>query len=95
LKSESPQPPIPERVPDIVYEIVSPGRKAQHRDYVFKRAQYRQFGVREYVIVDRLAKKVTVVDWSLGNETERSLTTADHYTSSLLPGLSIPLVEVL
>ena len=35
---------IPDQVPDLVFEIVSPGKTSRRRDYVEKRAQYEKTG---------------------------------------------------
>jgi Uma2 family endonuclease len=85
---------IPDRVPDLMFEIVSPGRESRHRDYVKKRSEYERLGVKEYVIVDRFKKQVTVFTLAAGGYQSRVLTAADTYTSPLLPGLVIPLAEV-
>jgi Uma2 family endonuclease len=78
-----------------MFEIVSPGRESHDRDYVEKRADYYRIGVREYVIIDRFVRRVTVLTHSPGGYEERVLTPPDTYTSPLLPGLVIPLAEVL
>ena len=85
--------PIPDEgqpTPDLMFEIVSKGKVNRERDYVNKRAEYEALGVKEYVIVDRFDRRVTVL--SLGPEgyAERVLTEADPYESPLLPGLAIP-----
>jgi Uma2 family endonuclease len=85
---------IPDRVPEMIFEIVSPDRRSRDRDYQEKRAEYYKFGVREYVIVDRFARRVTVLTHAPGGYQERVLGAADTYTSPLLPGLAIPLAEV-
>jgi Uma2 family endonuclease len=89
--------PAPEQIPDCVpammFEIVSPGRTSRNRDYVKKRAEYERLGVKEYVIVDRFKKHVTVHTLKRGYQT-RVLTGADTYTSPLLPGLAIELAKV-
>jgi Uma2 family endonuclease len=85
---------IPHRVPDLMFEIVSPGRTSRNRDYVKKRADYERLGIQEYVIVDRFKKQVTVHHLVAGQYQTRVLTAADTYTSRLLPGLAIPLAEV-
>ena len=85
---------IPDRVPDLIYEIVSGNRADQERDYVFKRAEYHAIGVREYVIVDRFKKRVLVLTWQKDDYTERTLGSDEEYTTPLLPGLSIQLQEV-
>ena len=46
-------PKIPDRVPDMMFEIVSPDKASRDRDIPSKRAEYHRFGVKEYVIVDR------------------------------------------
>ena len=55
-----PRKKIPDRIPDLMFEIVSPGRTSRHRDHVNKRSEYERLGVKEYVIVDRFKKQVTV-----------------------------------
>jgi Uma2 family endonuclease len=86
---------IPDQVPDLVFEIVSKGSSNKKRDYVEKRAHYEKVGVREYVIVDRFARKVTVLTLVEGAYVEQVLTLADVYRSPLLPGFEVHLAEVL
>jgi Uma2 family endonuclease len=95
LGQEATTPEIPDQVPDLIFEIVSPGRESRDRDYVEKRADYHRLGVREYVIIDRFARRVTILSYSPEGYEENVLTPADTYTSPLLPGLAIPLAEVL
>lgn len=95
LLAEGPRPPIPDRVPDVMFEIVSPGRESRERDYVEKRASYSKLGIREYVVSDAFAKSVTVFARGRGGYRKTVLAAADTYTSPLLPGLEIPLSEVL
>lgn len=87
-------PPIPERVPDLVFEVVSLGRTARERDYQTKRDEYHRIGVREYVIIDRPARRVTVLTHQPLGYAERVLDPADIYRSPLLPELLIPLAAV-
>jgi Uma2 family endonuclease len=84
----------PARAPELMIEVVSPGRDSAERDYVEKRADYHAIGVLEYVIVDYLARKVSILTHTPAGYEERVLTEADTYTSPLLPGLAIPLAEV-
>jgi Uma2 family endonuclease len=95
LIPERPVPDPPDRPPDLMFEIVSPGREAQERDYIQKRAEYYECGVREYIVVDRFTKQVTVLTHTPQRYEERVLTLTDTYTTPPLPGLSIPLSEVL
>jgi len=86
---------IPDRPPAMMFEVVSPGKVSRERDYIKKRAEYHKLGVREYVIVDRFQETVTVLTYAVEGYQERVLTAADTYTSPLLPGLAVPLAEVL
>lgn len=78
-------------ISDLVFEIVSQGKANKKRDYVTKRTEYEALGVKEYVIVDRFERRVTVLALGSGGYTERVLTEVDTYTSPLLPGLAIPI----
>jgi Uma2 family endonuclease len=86
---------IPDQVPDLMFEFVSPSKTDRQCDYVEKRAEYQRAGVREYVIVDRFEKKVTVLTLVDGSYRERTLSLADTYETPLLPGFSVRLAEVL
>ncbi|HTI50430.1 MAG TPA: Uma2 family endonuclease [Planctomycetaceae bacterium] len=85
----------PDQPPDIAFEIVSGGGEDRKRDYVDKRADYLRAGVREYVIVDRFEQRVTVLRRSRGRFVESQLGPKDNYTTPLLPGLRIPLKEII
>ena len=85
---------IPHRVPDLMFEFVSPSRQDRHRDYVAKRAQYERIGIREYVIVDRFDRRVTVLTLGDAGYAERRIEGDGAYESPLLPGLVVPLAEV-
>jgi Uma2 family endonuclease len=47
--------------PDLVVEIVSPGKENQTRDYRYKKSQYQARGIAEYWIIDPVEEKVTVL----------------------------------
>ncbi len=64
LVTEGAVPKIPDRVPDMMFEIVSPDKVSRDRDYVRKRADYHRLGVREYVIIDRFRRNVTVLTFA-------------------------------
>ena len=95
LKSSRELPEFPFRVPDLVFEVVSPGWANMRRDYEEKREEYERLGVREYVIVDRFAHRLTVLTLTDGQFAESWLGPKDSFTSPLLPGLSIPLAGIL
>ena len=85
---------LPDQIPDIIFEFVSPDKKDRHRDYVLKRADYARAGVREYVIVDRFDRKVTVLTLQDETYVERVIPVDGVYESPLLPGLAIELVGI-
>lgn len=86
---------IPIAVPEIVFEITSPGKVNLRRDYEEKRDDYRRAGVREYVIVDRFDHRVTIFRKARTRFVEVALTPAESYASPLLPGLEIPLAGII
>ena len=49
--------------PQLVVEVVSPGRENSDRDYRYKRSEYAARGIAEYWIVDPLQQRVTVLEW--------------------------------
>ncbi len=81
--------------PDLVVEIVSDATRK--RDEVTKRKLYERFGVQEYWIVDPELKTVKVLRLS-GQQyvrtAELSTEARDILTTPLLPGFSLPLVEL-
>ncbi len=91
LSTTRPVPKIPDRIPDLMFEIVSPGRESRDRDYIEKRAEYHALGIREYVIVDPHQRKVTVLTHRPEGYDERELHEGETYASPLLPGLAIDL----
>ena len=84
----------PTRVPELIFEVVSPGAESEHRDYVEKRAEYHSIGVLEYVIIDPLDRRVLVLRRDPDRYDETVLSDQDQYTTPLLPGLAVPLAEV-
>jgi Uma2 family endonuclease len=94
LVCEGPQPDVPDRIPDMMFEIVSPDKASRNRDYVRKRTEYHLLGVREYVIIDRFKRAVTVLTLEADGYAERILGVGDDYESPLLPGLVISIMNV-
>jgi Uma2 family endonuclease len=86
---------VPDQVPDLMFEVLSPGRESGERDRVTKRAEYERLGVREYVIIDRFAGTVTVFTLGADGYRESVLVGDAIYTTPLLPGLAVPLADVL
>jgi Uma2 family endonuclease len=94
LVPDGPVPKIPDRIPDLMFEVVSPDKVSRERYYVRKRTEYHRLGVKEYVIIERFQRTVTVLTFAPNGHEERILTVDQVYESPLLPGLSIHLSEV-
>ena len=81
-----------EGAPDIVVEILSSDRR---RDLVRKRQVYAEAGVPEYWIFDPRRDTATLLELRDGQYVERAVLGADAtLTTTLLPGLAIPLADV-
>lgn len=80
-------------IPELVIEVVSPG--SAHRDYVEKREEYLQFGIREYWIIDADQRQMLVLRRSRGRWAERVVRPGQIYETSLLPGLKFDCGTVL
>lgn len=86
---------IPHVIPELVFETVSRGYVSLKRDYVEKQKDYWQSGVKEYVVVDCVEHHLTVFRRGRGRFTELVLGPDDSYTTTLLPGLTIPLAKII
>ena len=81
--------------PSIIIEFVSWGKVNQERDYIAKRAEYREIGVREYSVIDRFRRTLTVVGFSGDVDQERIIQEKQTYETPLLPGFELPLARLL
>lgn len=79
-------------IPEIVIEVISPG--SEHRDYVEKREEYLQFGIREYWIIDADKRQMLVLRRAGGRWSERIVRPGDVYRTRLLPGFQFDLNAV-
>ena len=76
--------------PTIVVEFVSKGRINRERDYVAKRAEYREIGVKQYWIIDRFARTMTVCIFAEDGDQELVIPAGQTYATPLLPGFEFP-----
>jgi Uma2 family endonuclease len=81
--------------PSILAEFVSRGKVNQERDYVAKRAEYREIGVREYWVIDRFRRQMTVFIFGGASDVERIIKENETYTTPLLPGFELPVSVLL
>ena len=87
--------PGPNEPPTIIIELVSKGKINQERDYIAKRAEYREIGVKEYWIIDRFAKTMTVCRFAADRDQELVIAADQTYATTLLPGYELPLRRLL
>ncbi|MGF1478115.1 MAG: Uma2 family endonuclease [Cyanophyceae cyanobacterium] len=81
--------------PELVVEVVSPGRENQERDYRYKRSEYAARGIQEYWIIDPQQARVTVLTLVSGMY-EEAVFAGDHVIASLvLPELDLTATQVL
>lgn len=85
----------PARIPELMFEIVSPDPESRELDYVKKRCEYFRLGILEYAVIDRMRHRATVYTEGPRGYRKRGLRPGDVYNSPLLPGLAIPLAGVL
>ena len=78
--------------PELVVEVLSPGRENERRDREVKLALYARQGVQEYWIVDWQRRAIEVYR-RMGDDLPRvaTLTGEDVLTTPLLPGFTCPL----
>lgn len=81
--------------PTIIAEFVSAGKRDRIRDYVEKRAEYMKIGVKEYWIIDRFNRTLTVFSRHRGQAKKQVLKESQTYSSPLLPGFELPLAKLL
>ncbi len=73
--------------PQLVVEVVSPGRENADRDYRYKRSQYQALQIAEYWIVDPIQEQITVLTLVEGLYEEAVFAGDDAIASALLSKL--------
>jgi Uma2 family endonuclease len=82
-------------VPAIVVEFPSSRPADQRRDYIEKEREYRELGVREYWIIDRFRRTVTVHSRKGAEWVKRILRETETYATPELPGFELPVAKLL
>ncbi len=82
-------------IPTVVAEFVSSGKVNRERDYVTKRTEYREIGVREYWVIDRFRRALTVFRFSGESDQELVISEKQTCETPLLPGFVLPLAPLL
>ncbi len=81
--------------PQLVVEVVSPGKENADRDYRYKRSEYAARGIAEYWIVDPTQGRVTVLEWVEGLYEERVFQGNERIVSPMLPDLDLTSERVM
>ncbi|MCC7423733.1 MAG: Uma2 family endonuclease [Planctomycetaceae bacterium] len=79
-------------VATIGVEFVSRRRRDWRRDFIDKRGEYRGVGMKEYWVIDRFRRKMTVF---LLDGSEKTIDDNTTYDTPLLPGFQLPLGRLL
>jgi Uma2 family endonuclease len=82
-------------VPTIAVEFVPSRRRDVLRDYETKRDEYLAAGVREYWVIDRFRRIMTVYRKGIAGPTHEVVAEAQTYQTRLLPGFELPLARLL
>jgi Uma2 family endonuclease len=88
-------PDVKNDVPAIVVEFVSAKRRDHKRDYEEKKAEYLAIGVREYWIVDRFQRIMTVHRSLQEGIATIVVPEAGTYQTDILPGFVLPLARIM
>lgn len=81
-------------VPSVVAEFVSAGKRNLLRDYEAKRDEYLASGVKQYWVIDRFRRTLTVFTRQGRKTRKRVFREDDVYTTDLLPGFELPLARL-
>ena len=77
--------------PDLVIEVLSPGTR--RRDSRDKRRWYRQYGVREYWIIDPILQMIEVIPFCAPRARGRVFRGLQPVASHVLPAFAVPAKE--
>ncbi len=77
-------------IPTIIIEFVSEGSRNAERDYVEKREEFAAIGVKEYWVIDRFDRTLTVFAG-----TAEPIQESESYSTPLLPGFVLPVRKIL
>ena len=81
--------------PTIAVEFVSAGKRSVQRDYIQKRDEYLVAGLKEYWIIDRFRRRMTVYRRDGDEVVEVTVREHEIYSTPLLPGFELPLAKLL
>jgi Uma2 family endonuclease len=88
-------PRIKQNLPTIIVEFVSATKRDRQRDYIEKRDEYLELGVKEYWVIDRFQKCMTVFTPWGASFRAKVIQPRTGYQTKLLPGFKPPLKRLL
>jgi Uma2 family endonuclease len=88
-------PDVDKDVPSIVAEFVSKRRRDVLRDYEVKRDEYFAVGVKQYWVIDRFRRIMTVYRQDAVGLNYEIIKEGETYRTDLLPGFELPLSKLL
>ena len=81
--------------PTIAVEFVSAGKRNQDRDYVVKRTEFREIGIRQYWVIDRFKRTMTVYSFEGERDEIQVIPDGNTFETPLLPGFVLDLGKLL
>jgi Uma2 family endonuclease len=81
--------------PTIIVDFVSAGKRDRVRDFEVKRDEYLALDVKEYWIIDRFKRNMTVHIGDGDTFKKRVVRANQKYKTDLLPGFELPLAPLL
>jgi Uncharacterized protein conserved in cyanobacteria len=82
-------------LPTILVEFVSPSKRAWRRDYEQKRDEYLAIGTKEYWVIDRFRRTMTVYYPPTAKPPLRVVGENETYATQLLPGFKLPIAKLM
>jgi Uma2 family endonuclease len=80
--------------PQLIVEVISPGKANEDRDYRYKRSEYAARGVAEYWIADPTPQTLTVLTWVEGLYEAQPFQGDTQLQSLVLPELTLTAAQV-
>jgi Uma2 family endonuclease len=87
-------PQEPDDIPAIIIEFVSEGKRNAERDYFCKCEEYLEAGVKEYWVIDRFDRTMSVFTGAPDSPHQKVVQAYETYQSVLLPGFVLSLKEL-
>jgi len=81
--------------PDLVVEVVSPGKENTDRDYRYKHTEYAARAIPEYWIIDPQLQQITVCQWIDGKYEDKIYQDENPIGSFVIPDFNLSALQIL